>query len=173
VVIATGRNEGSPAFEGSDKPGVVTARGASIMLAHGLLVGQRVVLAGEGAAIEALASALKKAGAEVIGPIAERAVRRARGRPSVTSCELEGGERHECDAIVVGPPTSAVFELAAQAGVRVTFSGMGYELEADADGRTAAPDVRVIGGAAGVGSLEEALAQAERAARSIAEELAR
>lgn len=172
VVIATGRNEGSPAFEGSDKPGVVSVRGASIMLAHGVLVGQRVLLAGEGAAIEALASALKKAGVEVIGPVAESAVRRARGKPSVTGCELEGGARHECDAIVVGPPTSAVFELAAQAGVRVAFSGKGYELEADEDGRTAAPDVRVIGGAAGVDSLEEALAQAERAARAIAEELA-
>jgi hypothetical protein len=148
------------------------------LLANGVLVGQRVVLAGEGGAIEALASALKssalkKAGVEIIGPVAESAVRRARGRPSVTSCELEGGERHDCDAIVIGPPTSAVFELAAQAGVRVTFSGQGYELEADEDGGTAAPDVRVIGGAAGVSDLEEALAQAERAARLIAEELAR
>ena len=90
----------------------------------------------------------------------------------MTGCELEGGERHDCDAIVVGPPTSAVFELAAQAGVRVAFRGQGYELEAGDDGSTAAPDVRVIGGAAGVDSLEEALAQAERAARAIAEELA-
>ncbi len=173
VVIATGRNEGSPAFEGSDKPGVVTVRGASTLLAHGVLVGQRVLLAGSGPAIEALATALAKAGVEVIGPVAESAVRRARGRPSVTSCELEGGARHECDAIVVGPPTSAVFELAAQAGVRVFFDGAGFELEAGEDGRTAAPDVRAIGGAAGVRSLEEALAQAEHAALAIAEELGR
>lgn len=172
LVIATGRNEGSPAFEGSDKPGIVSARGASILLAHGVLVGQRVLVAGEGAAVEALASALKEAGAEVLGPFAESAVRRARGRPSVRSCELTGGARHECDAIVIAPPSSAVFELAAQAGVRVVFSGRGYELEAGEDGRTQAPDVRVIGAAAGAESLEQALAQAERAAVAIAEELA-
>jgi len=171
LVLATGRNRGAEAFEGSDKPGVVGVRGAAILLASGVLVGERVVLVGEGSELEALALALKQAGAEVVGPVS--AVRRARGRTSVTGCELESGERHACDAIVVAPPSSAVYELAAQAGVRVRWSGAGYELEADpADGRTAALDVRVVGGAAGTSSLAEALAQAERAAVAVAEELA-
>lgn len=176
IVIATGRNEGASAFADNDKPGVVTVRGALTLLAHGVLVGERVVLAGEGPAIEALAAALKKAKADIIGPVPEASVRRARGRPTVTSCELERNgsiERHACDAIVVAAPSSAVFELAAQAGVRVMWSGTGYELDTSPeDGRTAAPDVRVVGGAAGITTLEEALAQAARAARAIAEELA-
>lgn len=173
LVIATGRNRGALAFEGSDKPGVVDARGAAILLAHGVLVGERVVLVGAGSELDALARGLSQAGAEVIGPVPS--IRRARGRLQVTGYELEAGERQRCDAIVIAAPSSAVYELAAQAGVRVRWSGQGYELEADLhDGRTAASDVHVVGAATGEGTtLVDALAQAERAALVIAEELGR
>ncbi len=176
LVIATGRHEGASAFEGADTPGVVNFAGACVLLAHGVLVGEDVVVVGEGERVEALARALEEAGAGVVGPVPEASVRRVRGRPSVHGVELERDgevEHHACDAVVVASPTSAVFELAAQAGVNVTWSGAGYELEADpGDGRTAAPDVRVIGGAAGVLDLDAARAQAERAAEAIARELA-
>lgn len=173
LVIAAGRHEGASAFAGSDAPGILDVRGACTLLSYGVLPGERVVLAGEGRAIEALGAALKEAGASVLGPLPAARVSRARGRPSVTRVELSG-ETQACDALVMGAPTSAVFELAAQAGVRVTFRGEGYELEADpGDGRTAAPDVRVVGAAAGVDGLAEAMAQAEHAAAAIVEELGR
>ncbi|HEY8428801.1 MAG TPA: 2Fe-2S iron-sulfur cluster-binding protein [Sandaracinaceae bacterium] len=175
LVIATGRHLGAAAFGGNDKPGVIDVRGACILLAHGVLPGERVVLVGEGTLLDALAAALKDAGAEVVGPVPESAIERARGRPSVTSCDLreEGGVRRvRCDCVVVAAPSSAVYELAAQAGVRVSWTGTGYELEAEAsDGASAAEDVRVVGAAAGVTDLEAAIAQAERAAGAIAREL--
>ncbi len=176
LVIATGRHEGASAFEGADKPGVINFAGACWLLARGIVIGERVLLVGEGRGVDALASALRDARVEIVGPVPHDSVLRVRGRPSVSSAELERDgrtTREECDAVIVAPPTSAVFELAAQAGVRVTWSGSGYELEADArDGRTAADDVRVIGWASNVGALGDALAQAERAAQAIATELA-
>jgi sarcosine oxidase subunit alpha len=175
VVIATGRHEGASAFVGNDKPGVMSPRAAAVLLAHGVRVGERVVLVGEGALLEALAVALREAGAEVVGPVPEDALARAIGRPSVTACELRlDGElvRQPCDAIVVAPPTSAVFELAAQVGVETRFVDGAFELVLDADGRTPSPRVRVVGWAAGAAGLEDALAQAERAALAVAAELA-
>ncbi len=177
LVIAMGRHFGASAFGGNEKPGVLDVRGACVLLAHGVLPGERVVLAGEGPALEALALTLKGAGASVTGPVPESALLRARGRPSVSSCELridEQTRRVPCDCVVVAAPSSAVFELAAQAGVPVSFRGQGFELEAEAHhGATAAPDVRVIGGAAGVAALEAAVAQAERGADAVATELGR
>ncbi len=175
LVVATGRHFGAAAFGGNDEPGVIDVRAACILLAHGVLPGERVVLIGEGQELEALAIALKQAGAELVGPHPESAIQRARGRPSVSSCELSidgKTERVACDCVVVAAPTSAVYELAAQAGVHVRWSGTGYELDADpGDGKTSAPDVRVIGAAAGVSDLDEAIQQAERAADAIAKEL--
>lgn len=175
LVIATGRHEGASAFMGNDLPGVVSPRGAATLLAQGVRIGERVVLAGGGTLLDALAVALREAGVEVLGPVPEAALRRARGRPSVSACELalEGvGRTHACDAVVVSPPTSAVFELAAQAGVEVTYREGAFELEASReDGRTAAPHVRVVGSAAGLVALDAVRAQAERAAGALADEL--
>jgi sarcosine oxidase subunit alpha len=175
VVIATGRHEGASAFEGNDKPGVLSPRAAATLLSHGVRIGGRVLLAGQGALIEALARALPEVGAEVQGPVAEDALVRARGRPSVRACELlESGETREivCDAIVVGAKTSSVYELAAQAGVEVVFRDGGFELAVlDEEGRTASPRARVVGWAAGIEQLDVAIAQAERAARALAREL--
>jgi sarcosine oxidase subunit alpha len=174
VLLATGRHEGASAFGGNDKPGVITPRAAAVLLSQGVRIGERVVLAGEGALLDALAVALRAAGAEVIGPLPEEALVRAIGRPVVSACEIrrDGAvERHECDAIVVAPPTSAVFELAAQAGVATRFVYGGFELVVDEGGATSCPWARVIGGAAGIHQLDAALAQAERAAHALAEEL--
>jgi len=175
LVFATGRHEGACALEGEDRPGVVGVRGACILLAHGVLPGERVVLVGRGAALEALGRRLSELGAEVVGPVPDDRARRVTGRPEVSHCELEeDGElrKHACDTVVVAAPTSAVYELAAQAGVATCWGDGGHELRAEAeDGATAAPDVRVVGWAAGVHGLAEALAQAERAGKAAAAEL--
>jgi sarcosine oxidase subunit alpha len=176
TLVATGRHEGASAFAGNDRPGVLELRGACRLLAHDVLPGERVLLAGADPALEALADALREAGVEVLGPFAEDTVRSVKGRPEVSGCvvEIDGDARtHACDAVVVAPPTSAVHELAAQLGVAPAWSGAGYELEADPkDGATAMADVRVVGWAAGVHGLSDALAQAEAAASAVVEELA-
>jgi sarcosine oxidase, subunit alpha len=174
LIIASGRNESSPGFQGSDRPGVLNLRGACTLLARGVMPGRRIVIAGEGEAVRALAAALKDKGADVIGPVREEDLDRARGRSSVTSCDVrEKGAmvRHECDALIVATPSSAVFELAAQAGVPVEWRGAGYELAVDEHGYSAARGVHVIGAAAREEDLETALARAERAGVGVASDL--
>lgn len=177
TVIATGRHEGMSAFEDNDCPGVIELRAACVLLSHGVLPGERVVVAGEGALVDALADRLRAAGAELIGPVAEAALVEATGRAYVEGCVIEEAGRrvtYECDAIVVSPPTSAVYELAAQAGVEVTFSGTGFELGVGDAGVTAAPDVRAVGWARGpdVVSIDAVRETSEAAAAAIARELA-
>ncbi|HJL16079.1 MAG TPA: 2Fe-2S iron-sulfur cluster-binding protein [Sandaracinaceae bacterium LLY-WYZ-13_1] len=175
VVVAAGRHEGASAFAGNDRPGVIELRAACRLLAWGVLPGERVLLAGADPGLEALAEALREAGAEVLGPFAEGSLREAKGRPEVGACELEvDGRARElaCDAVVVAPPTSAVYEVAAQLGVATQWSGTGFEVAADpAHGATDAADVRVVGWAAGVHGLADTLAQADAAAAAVVEEL--
>ncbi len=172
IVFACGRHHGVPPFSDSDTPGVIDLPAAGRLLAHHVLPGARVLLAGEGDAVVALAGALKRRGAEVLGPYAIEAFVDVKGRPELSGCEIEiDGERRSiaCDAIVAHGPTSAVYELAAQAGVEARFEGEGFELVCDPDdGATAIDGVRVIGGAAGAGSLEAALAMGRAAGEASA-----
>jgi len=177
TVIATGRHLGASAFEDSDQPGVVDLRAACLLLSHGVLIGERVALVGEGALVDGLEAALAAAGAKTVGPFAEADVLEARGRTSVDGVRVRDGDAervHDCDAIAVLPPTSAVYELAAQAGVEVAFDGSGYELSVGEAGATAAPDVRAVGWATGaaIETLDAVRAQAEAAAAAIVEETA-
>jgi sarcosine oxidase subunit alpha len=182
IVLAQGRHEGAWAFEGNDLPGVIGSEAACRLLARGVLPGERVVLAGPiahrdpaAARLRALAEAIIAAGARVHGPVELAALARARGRNGVRACELRterGISRVECDAIVVASPTSAVFELADQAGVEIAWRNGCFEVVADPrDGATRSPCARVIGRGAAVESLEEGIAQAIAAARAIAAEL--
>lgn len=176
LIVATGRHLGASAFGDADTPGVIELRGACLLLAHGVLPGERVALVGDGPLVDALGATLRAQGAAVVGPFAEADVVEADGRPAVEALvvrEGRGTKRHRCDAVAVLPPTSAVYELAAQAGVPVAFSGTGYELDVGEAGATAAPDVRVVGWAAGArdASLDEVLAAADAVAAAVAKEL--
>lgn len=168
LVFACGRHHGVPPFSDSDTPGVIDVPAAGRLLAAGVLPGERVLVAGSGDAVEAVAEALEGRGAALQGPFAIEAFRDVKGRPALSGCvvELEGERRDvACDAIVASGATSAVYELPAQAGVEVFWSGDGFELRADPeDGATAADRVRVVGGAAGVEGLDAAVAQARAAA---------
>lgn len=172
-VIAQGRHEGSWAFEGNDLPGVIGSEAASRLLARGVLPGDRVVLAAhDPARVELLARALREAGAELHGPIPLGELVRARGRNGVRACDLRSGERISCDAVVIAPPSSAVYELAAQAGVEVAWRGGSFELVASsADGATRSPCARAIGRASGLHDREAGIVQGVAAARAIAREL--
>lgn len=177
IVIATGRHHGASAFDDNDCPGVIEVRAACMLLMYGVLPGERVVLAGKGVLVGQLAERLRAEGARVVGPLPEGSLVEATGRPSVEGCVVdEDGKRteHACDTIVVNPPSGAVYELAAQAGVEVAFSGSGFELGVEAAGATRAPDVRVVGWAAGPTThpLDAVRAQAAAAGAAIVEELA-
>ncbi|MGF1470031.1 MAG: 2Fe-2S iron-sulfur cluster-binding protein [Sandaracinaceae bacterium] len=169
LVVATGRQAGAAAFEGNDTPGVFSHQGALRLLAAGVLPGERVVCAGDAAEMAYLVDVLQQAGAEVVGPVPLHALRAVRGRPDVGGADLEQGgqlRREDCDAVVVGPRPSAVFELAAQAGVGVRWAADHFALEVGDHGATAVPDVRVVGAAAGATALADAIDQARGAAEA-------
>jgi sarcosine oxidase subunit alpha len=177
LVFAMGTHEGAMAFEGADLPGVMGVRAACTLLRHGVLPGARVAIAGEGAWSAALAAALAVRGAEVLGPFAAGAVRRARGRPAVRALDVvradAGGEERvetlECDLVAVAPPPSPAYELAEQAGASVGFDGDAFVVSSRrVDGHAGVPGIFVIGACAGVHGLSEALVQARAAGRAVA-----
>jgi D-hydroxyproline dehydrogenase subunit alpha len=80
VVLATGARERFLPFPGWTLPGVLGAGGAQALLRGGLaVVGRRVVVAGSGPLLLAVAAALARAGAQVL-EVAEQADARAVGR---------------------------------------------------------------------------------------------
>ncbi|MCS6797324.1 MAG: NAD(P)/FAD-dependent oxidoreductase [Myxococcota bacterium] len=173
IVVATGTHEGAVDAVDADAPAVFGTRAAARLLAYGVLVGDAVVVAGEGAWTRAVAEALRDAGARVEGPHALEALRAVRtrgGRVRGAVLELDGATRTvECDAVVVGPPPSAAYELAAQAGARVVFDGRRFVVQADDEGRTGIARLFAVGACTGRDTVEEALAQARRAATVLAE----
>lgn len=181
VIVAQGRHEGAWAFEGNDLPGVISSDAACRLLAHGVLPGERVVVAGRASGkLRALCAALEGAGATLLGPFELSAIERARGRGAIDRCEVRTVDPQRgsevlalaCDALVIAPPTSAVYELAEQAGADVVWREAGFEVEASHDdGATRAPRARVVGRASGIASVPAGVAQAIAAARAIAREL--
>jgi len=180
LVFATGTNEGALAFEGADLPGVMGVRAACTLLRHGVLPGERVAIVGEGDWCTSLAAALLARRAEVVGPFAHDAVKRARGRAGVRALEVaridaEGNERVErldCDLVAYAAPPSPAYELAEQAGAPVRFDGVAFVVTSDSrDGRAAASGVFATGACAGVQDLAATLAQARAAGRTAAAEV--
>jgi sarcosine oxidase subunit alpha len=168
IVIAQGRAETTEAFEGNDKPGILSLEAAERLFAHHVLPGSKPVIAGEGERVDQLTALFERHGAKPVR-IARDELRRAIGRSSVRTVETKSGQKHACDVLVVHGRSSACFELAAQAGVEVRFEGDGFSLVASRDdGATRHPSVFVVGGAAGIEEREAILQQAARVAARIA-----
>ena len=173
IVIAQGAAETSEAFEGNDKPGILSVDAAERLFAHGVLPGMKPVICGSGDRAVALASLFEKHGAVPVR-IARADLLRASGRAAVRSVETRDHQKHACDVLVVEGRSSACFELAAQAGVEVRFDGEGFFLVASReDGATRHPAVFVVGSAASITGEAEARAHGARAAARIAEARAR
>lgn len=159
-VIATGRAEGAEAFAGNDLPGVVVAEAAARALSHGVLLGERIAIAGDLATrrteLRVLADALRAAGASVDGPRDLDELDRAHGRGAVRAVtwndkpRSRGSRKVDCDLLVVGGRTSANYELAMQAGARAELRNGAFEI-LHAPG---AHGLWVVGGAAGIFGFE-------------------
>lgn len=154
IVIAQGRAESSEAFEGNDLPGVISLDGAERLFRAGVLPGERPVVAGEGANVDALVGRFDRAGVKTVR-IARSELARARGRSSLRLVETTRGDKLAADVLVIEGRASACYELAAQAGVEVLFDGEVFNLVASKDdGATRHPRVLVAGSAAGVDDVE-------------------
>lgn len=159
IVVASGTHAGSAPFGNNDLPGVWSARAALMLLRHGILVGDRILIAGAGRfadeferATRALPDATRPA-----QPILRTAVEslvRATGRSHVTGAVLnvDGRERKvACDALLIEGSYSRSLELVGQAGGRLEFHpDTGFRPLLDAHAQ-AAPGVYCAGSAAGSG----------------------
>lgn len=148
LVLATGRAEGTEAFAGNDLPGVISLDAAERLFAAGVLPGERPVIAGASARVEALATRFAQAGARAT-VIAREDVVRARGRATIRLVDRPEGGALPCDVLVVEGRRSARYELASQAGAEVRFDGEVFDVVVTSeDGATRHPQVFVAGSAA-------------------------
>src|SRR5690606_22900262 len=111
---------------------VMSARGLVDMLEQtGRQLRGQVVVIGEGTRAEQLAATLA---AERVAPAQVRKLlgsRRAKGVQTVDGRVLR------CGLVGLAPDPAPAFELAAQAGAAITFTGAGFAPVCDRDGRVA------------------------------------
>lgn len=130
VVLALGAHAPTIPVPGNDVPGVVSARGLVDLLAHsGRKLAAPVVVIGEGAAAESLARALA---ARLVAPA--DALRIA-GRRRVKAVITRSSGKLACELVALAPDPAPAYELAAQAGVEVRWTGAGFAPACDAAGR--------------------------------------
>jgi sarcosine oxidase, subunit alpha len=158
LVLAAGAHDGVVPFEGNDLPGVMSARAAGLLLAHGVLLGDKVVVvvpAGGGPFGEAYARAVRERGAKVEVTVVHGDLVRASGGSRVTGCVVrpygdEGTtkpQKLDADALLVDAPRAPSYELAEQAGSPLVHAARGFVPQAP--GRNVREGVWLVGEAAG------------------------
>jgi len=162
VIVATGGVSQPLPFPGVDRPGVYAARG---LVALPAMVGERLVVVGDGKELVDCARALRRKGyalERIVALGADRpahpdlqieqgAPRRALGNP-VRAIDLEK-ERVRCDAVAIALDPAPLHELASSVGAKARWaSGLGgFPIEIDAEGRTSVPWLFAAGRCAGLG----------------------
>jgi thioredoxin reductase len=193
AIVACGRRDMGIAFEGWEQPGVLGATAAvSLATRYGALDGRRAIVLGSTpeAALDALA--LARAGVEVISlieqadaPVASETlqqtlaeagiaircgetVRRTGGSISngVRWIELSGGERLDCDLVVLAVAAVPVVDLLDAAGCKLAFSAGrgGFTPVLGGNAATSMAGIRAVGDCAGIWaakSADPAIAEAE------------
>jgi sarcosine oxidase, subunit alpha len=153
-IWATGGYAVNLLFTDNDRPGVLAARAVGrLLVQHGVIAGDRICVVegpGMGDYVGALVSALTTAGAEVTAVEAD-AVERARGRGWVTSVELAGRARVDCDVVAVAALPSPASDGPRQQGcaVRLDPARGGFAVQVDDGGRTTAAGVWACGDVCG------------------------
>ncbi|WP_257446248.1 2Fe-2S iron-sulfur cluster-binding protein [Archangium lipolyticum] len=174
-------------FENNDLPGVYAGRAASLLMRRYGVAPEVAALVGWGPELYALARLMEEHGTRVAavvdlkGPVPPGAPAgatlgrepKAHGRSEVSGFSYADASgrrvKVDCDAVLVAVATSPSFELARQGGAKVEFDEARevFAVVADADGRTAAPDVFVAGDVTGGRSMAESAASGRRAAEAL------
>ncbi len=124
LVLATGAHDGVLAFEGNDVPGVMSARAGAWLLRRGVDLGRVVVaLAGGGPFGEAFAREAKSRGQEVT--VVEGAPTMVKGSTRVKRVVFDKKE-FPATTLLVDAPRAPAYELAEQAGAKLTHEPRGY-----------------------------------------------
>ena len=193
VVVACGGISQPAIFPGVDRPGIYAARGLlALAQRHGVLVGSpkhtagapapaakdrrpELVVVGEGQELANAATALGRAGYEVVEVADVAKVHRVRGNP-VREVQFTGGgsvRKVRCDAVAIALPPAPFHELATSCGAASGFDAGqgGFPVHADEHGRTRAPWLFVAGrvaGRAGAAAVESGRAAGLAAAQDLA-----
>jgi sarcosine oxidase, subunit alpha len=189
VLFATGGYASVLPFANNDFPGVMAGRALSqLVRVHRVLPGQKVALVGRGEELYRLAHLLAEKGAQLAAVVDIEstppqgapaiAVRgeplAAHGRHGVKAFSFKAaGERKvrkvRCEVVGVSLPPSPAFELVSQGGAQVVFSPelQCFVVEADEDGRTAAPHLFAAGEVRGPCSASESARAGARAAQAM------
>jgi sarcosine oxidase subunit alpha len=129
VILALGAHVPTIPVPGNDLPGVVSARGLRHLLARtGRSLAGPVVVIGTGPAAKAHADALA---APLIAPAD---LRRIVGRRRVKAVETTAG-RLPARLVALAPDPAPAFELAAQAGADLRWTGHGFAPVCDPEGQ--------------------------------------
>lgn len=126
LVLAPGAHDGVVAFEGNDGPGVMSARAAGRLLAHGVLPGERIVVVVTergGPFGEAFVRAHPAATLVRGTPVCARGGGRVREWTVATAA---GEQRLKADVLLVDAPRAPAYELCAQAGGALVHEARGY-----------------------------------------------
>lgn len=186
-LLAPGGHPPTVPFENNDLPGVYAGRAASLLVRQYGVAPQVAALVGWGPELYALARLMERHGTRVAalvdlkGPLPAEAPPgaslgrepKAHGRGAVSGLSYtnEAGRRMKvsCDAVLVAVASSPSFELARQGGAKVEFDAQRevFAVVADAEGRTAAPEVFVAGDVTGGRSTAQAVADGARAAEAL------
>lgn len=161
LVLAPGAHDGVLAFEGNDSPGVMSARAACRLLAHGVIAGERVVVAVvAGGGPFGAAYAARHAGVTVV----RGAPARVTGSGRVKGVTMAGGapRRIRCDAVLIDAPRAPAYELCAQAGATLSHEPRGFVVRPGA-GSKIRDGVFAVGEVAGTPLEPEAIAREAKA----------
>jgi len=171
LVLATGAHDGALPFPGNDLPGVISARAAARLAQHGIAIGKRVALLGDGPYIAAFSKRLGNHVETIVVPPHATVAAEGRSRLSaITIAETKSRrppgpakatrQRYEVDALLVEARGAPAFELAEQAGATVAYDATcgGYVPCAGAHGR-ALPWVWCAGEILGIGPSFDAVVQ--------------
>jgi sarcosine oxidase subunit alpha len=167
TVFATGAHDGALAVPGNDLPGIFSARAFCRILHAGLEPDGPVAIVGTGFwAAEALA-ALGERPALTFAPDEVVSVRGTGGVKGIEVKEGNATKVHKVVAVALALAGAPAFELAEQAGARITSDPAGYRVITDERGR-ATEGTWAVGECTGAAFEPEALSrQAERVATSV------
>lgn len=177
-IYATGATPQNLLFIDNDRPGVLSGRAVGRLLAcHGIRVGERPLVVGQGEYADVLASALRRSGQTVItvDGVKDRVTRALGGSwvEGAEICDERGVHRTiACDLIVIATPPAAASELVIQHGISVELrTPGGFVAQADSDGATAVADVFVCGELSATMSATDAAAHGDRVGKLAARTL--
>ena len=174
MIFATGTHDGVVAIDGNDLPGVFSARALATMQKWGLTLAAAWVLVGDAVYAHSMDAPTK---ANLAAQISGKVLLAIEGTSEVTAVRVRDGSKERtvrASAVVFDLPPAPSFELAAQAGAKITFNPeTGYVVQIAPDGR-AGSNLWAIGEVTGARfDIEDFCQAATTLATSVEHELSR